>query len=40
MITIIDYGSGNINAIGNIYKNLKIPFKIAETPNEVTGAEK
>lgn len=40
MITIIDYGSGNINAIGNIYKNLKIPFKIAGKPNEVTGAEK
>lgn len=40
MITIIDYGSGNINAIGNIYKNLKIPFKIAVSPNEIIGAEK
>lgn len=40
MITIIDYGSGNINAIGNIYKNLKVPFKIARNPVEVVGAEK
>ena len=40
MITIIDYGSGNINAIGNIYKKLKIPFKIAASPNDVIGAEK
>lgn len=40
MITIIDYGSGNINAIGNIYKNLKIPYRIATTPNSVVGAEK
>lgn len=40
MITIIDYGSGNINAIGNIYTNLKVPFKIAKTPEEAAGAEK
>lgn len=40
MITIIDYGSGNISAIGNIYEKLKIPFKIAKSPKEVEGAEK
>lgn len=40
MITIIDYGSGNINAIGNIYDNLKVPYKIAKTPEAVIGADK
>lgn len=28
MIAIIDYGSGNVGAIANIYKQLKIPHKI------------
>lgn len=40
MITIINYGSGNISAIGNIYTRLKIPFKVANHPDEVKGAEK
>ncbi|MDR6786144.1 glutamine amidotransferase [Pedobacter africanus] len=40
MITIINYGSGNIQAIGNIYTRLKIPFKIANCPEDVNGAEK
>lgn len=40
MITIINYGSGNINAIGNIYNRLNIPFKIANSPQDVAGAEK
>ena len=40
MITIIDYGSGNISAIGNIYKKLNIPFNIAKSPSEIIGAEK
>ena len=40
MITIINYGSGNIMAIGNIYERLNIPFKIANSPEEVSGAEK
>jgi glutamine amidotransferase len=40
MITIINYGSGNIRAIANIYERIKIPFKIANYPEEVTGAEK
>ncbi len=40
MITIINYGSGNINAIGNIYERLKVPFKVANSPDEVLGAEK
>lgn len=40
MITIINYGSGNISAIGNIYERLKVPFKVANSPEEVIGAEK
>lgn len=40
MITIIDYGSGNIRAIGNIYERLNIPYAIAKTPDEVYGAQK
>jgi glutamine amidotransferase len=40
MITIVNYGSGNISAIGNIYTRLRIPFKVAATASEVKGAEK
>jgi imidazole glycerol-phosphate synthase subunit HisH len=40
MITIINYGSGNVKAIGNIYERLKIPFKVADTPEQVKDAEK
>jgi glutamine amidotransferase len=40
MITIINYGSGNINAISNIYERLKIPFRIADRPEEVNGSER
>ena len=40
MITIIDYGSGNISAIANIYERLNVQFKIAKTPDEIIGAEK
>jgi len=40
MITIVDYGSGNINAITNIYELLKIPFSIASKPSELESAEK
>jgi len=40
MITIIDYGSGNIRAVANIYERLKIPYKIAKSPEEVIGATK
>lgn len=40
MITIIDYGSGNISAISNIYERLNIPYKIAKTPSDIVGAEK
>lgn len=40
MITIIDYGSGNISAIANIYKRLKVPFSIATNPEEIVDSEK
>jgi glutamine amidotransferase len=40
MITLIDYGSGNIHAIANIYKRLNIPFKMTFNPEELLKAEK
>jgi glutamine amidotransferase len=40
MITIIDYGSGNIAAIANIYEKLKVEFIIASIPEQVVGAKK
>tara|TARA_B110000971_G_C19916900_1_gene457235 strand:+ start:403 stop:1017 length:615 start_codon:yes stop_codon:yes gene_type:complete len=40
MVTIVDYGSGNIKAITNIYKLLKIPFSVASKPLELEGAER
>ena len=40
MIGIIDYGLGNINAISNIYYQLKIPHKIITRKNEIQEATK
>lgn len=40
MITIINYGSGNLRAICNIYDQLKIPYKIANNGGEAQGAGK
>lgn len=40
MITLIDYGSGNISAIANIYERLNIHYKVAKTPDELRGADK
>ena len=40
MITIIDYGVGNINAFINVYKRGDIPAKIAKEPADLEGAEK
>jgi imidazole glycerol-phosphate synthase subunit HisH len=40
MITIVDYGSGNISAITNIYQILDIPFSIASKPYELEDAVK
>jgi len=40
MITIIDYGVGNINAFLNIYKQLNIPAKTATKVEHLEDAEK
>jgi glutamine amidotransferase len=40
MISIFNYGVGNIHAIANIYKRLNIPVRIASTAEELTGAER
>lgn len=39
MITILDYGSGNINAIKNIYERLNIPFEFATTKEQIIKAD-
>jgi len=40
MIAIVNYGSGNIQAICNIYGRLSIPFVVASKPEEVRAGEK
>lgn len=40
MVTIVDYGSGNINAITNIYELLNIPFSVASKAVELEDAKK
>ncbi len=40
MITIIDYGLGNIKAFANAYKRLNVPHCIANTPDKVEQASK
>lgn len=40
MITIVDYGVGNIQAIANIYKRLNIPVRMARTAEELNFAER
>lgn len=40
MITIIDYGLGNIQAFVNVYKRLHIPVTVATTPDEIRVASK
>jgi imidazole glycerol-phosphate synthase subunit HisH len=40
MITIINYGLGNIKAFGNIYHKLNIPFSIATEAAHLKGATK
>lgn len=38
MITLVNYGLGNIQAFANIYKRLNIPVVVAERTDELTGA--
>lgn len=40
MIAIVNYGSGNIQAIANIYGRLNIEFVIASRPQDFAGAER
>ena len=40
MITIIDYGVGNINAFVNVYKRLNLPVKVAKTAADLENAQK
>ncbi|MBE1286466.1 MAG: imidazole glycerol phosphate synthase subunit HisH [Alteromonadaceae bacterium] len=40
MITIIDYGLGNINAFANLYKKLDVDVKFAKTVNDLVNATK
>jgi imidazole glycerol-phosphate synthase subunit HisH len=40
MIAIINYGSGNIRAIANIYERLSIPYKIVSQSDELQGSKK
>ena len=40
MIGIVNYGSGNIQAIANIYSRLNIETKIITNPSELHEAEK
>lgn len=38
MIGIINYGSGNVRAIGNIYDSSKVEYKIVNTPAELDNS--
>jgi glutamine amidotransferase len=40
MITLINYGLGNIQAFVNIYKRLNIPVKVASNANDLDEVEK
>jgi len=40
VISIFDYGVGNIQAIANIYKRLNIPVRVARTAEELAKAER
>ena len=40
MIGIINYGSGNIQAIATIYKNLNIKYHLITKPNDLEKADK
>ena len=40
MITIINYGLGNLNAFTNIYNKLNIPVKIANSASDLQDASK
>jgi glutamine amidotransferase len=40
MITLVSYGLGNVQAFANIYRRLNIPVQMAQTADELAGAER
>lgn len=40
MIAIVDYGSGNVRAIANVYRRLNVPCTVASTPAELRAADR
>jgi imidazole glycerol-phosphate synthase subunit HisH len=40
LITILDYGLGNVLAFQNVFKRINVPVKVAATPRELDGATK
>ena len=40
MIAIVDYGSGNVAAIADIYKRLKLPHVVTREHGELREAER
>ncbi len=40
MITLVDYGLGNVRAFVNIYRRLSIPVDVAQTASELRVAER
>lgn len=40
MISIVDYGLGNITAFVNVYKRLNMPLAVAKTAADLSGASK
>jgi imidazole glycerol-phosphate synthase subunit HisH len=40
MISIVNYGLGNIKAIQNVYSKLNIPAKVVSNSNELKGSKK
>lgn len=40
MITIVDYGLGNVGAFANTYKRMDVPVRTARTPDELASAER
>ncbi|MBD3760742.1 imidazole glycerol phosphate synthase subunit HisH [Rhizorhabdus sp.] len=40
MITVVDYGVGNVRAFLNIYKQLNIPARLGSAPRDIETAER
>ena len=40
MITVVDYGLGNIKSFINVYNRLNIPVRVAKNYNDLNGAKK